>query len=252
MEFRLRYTNAGTTMSIGDEERPRLAPVANTPQDHPRNHYVYAHLTPAGQYFYIGKGQGNRAWATSARHSTWQRYVSTRLNGPFKVLILQDDLSLEAAEDLEAEWIAQEGKTLVNWVNSERDFNYENLKRYHELRDANRQRIANAKKQEKIDIHVAIAMYHEAIAAIDSYANLELETGLVAELAREERLEIGQFGQVEAIERLVMCLLKLGSLEEAQRLAEDYFTKYAGDKNFSPYARTQDRLTKAAAKQKRL
>ena len=42
---------------------------------------------------------------------------------------------------------------------------------------------------------------------------------------------MGHFGEVDAIERLVMYLLKLERAEEAFQRADAYFQKYRGDIN---------------------
>jgi hypothetical protein len=38
--------------------------------------YTYAHYTPAGRLFYIGKGQRKRAWDKKRRNNYWQNIVS--------------------------------------------------------------------------------------------------------------------------------------------------------------------------------
>jgi hypothetical protein len=38
-------------------------------------HYTYAHLTPEGKIFYIGKGVGDRAYSFSDRSHDWRRAV---------------------------------------------------------------------------------------------------------------------------------------------------------------------------------
>lgn len=227
----------------------RLAPGEGIPQEKPRRSYVYAHAAPGGKYFYIGKGAGDRAWSDS-RHPLWHRYVRTRLNGEFSVLILQDNLSDEEAEELESEWIAQESETLVNWINSGRKMDYAKLGHYHKLRDANRNLIANAKDMEKIDSKAAVDMYIQAISAIDDYVDIEYESGLIGQLLREERAEIGKWGEVEAIDRLSLCLVRLGRVDEAVSQARNYLNKFAADSASSACERMQKRLEKALSKKR--
>ena len=48
--------------------------------------YTYAHYTPDGRLFYIGKGQQKRAWDKDPRNRYWQNIVN--MYGPHKVEIL--------------------------------------------------------------------------------------------------------------------------------------------------------------------
>lgn len=59
------------------------------------NFYVYAHYTlDENELFYIGKGQGNRAYCKRGRNIYWQRIVKKY---GYKVEILMDNLSEESA-----------------------------------------------------------------------------------------------------------------------------------------------------------
>jgi hypothetical protein len=48
--------------------------------------YTYSHAKPDGTIFYIGKGQGNRAWSIKSRNHHWQNITSKYKN--YKVQIL--------------------------------------------------------------------------------------------------------------------------------------------------------------------
>ena len=176
-------------------------------------------MTNDGTYFYVGKGAGDRAWSRD-RHPLWHRYVRTRLSGEFSVLILEDNLSPQKAGELEAEWIAQESETLVNWINFGRKTDFVKLAEFHKLRDSNRSLIAKAKATEKTDLGAAVDMYMVAISSTDTYADIEFESGLVGELLRGGRTEIGRFGKLEAIDRLSLCLVRLGRADEAATRSE--------------------------------
>ncbi|MPZ46463.1 MAG: hypothetical protein GEV05_24375 [Betaproteobacteria bacterium] len=241
MKLSFRTTIQGIELAVGDDPFPRLTPAPDTPQDKPRGCYVYAHVTEDGKYFYIGKGKDRRAWSED-RHPTWYRYVENHLNGKYRVVILQDNLSPAEVEDVEAEWIAQEGETLVNWVNAARKTDFKKLELFHKLRDANRALIAKAKALEKTDIEKSIACYREVIAAIEAYATLDYEDGIIGQLLREEREEHGLQGTAEAIDRLTMCLTKLGRYDDAAACAEEYYRRYAVDKTLASYERVMKRL----------
>jgi len=73
------------------------------------------------------------------------------LNGKYSVVILVDDLTSDQAEHIESLWIAQESETLVNWINYNRETDFEAIERYHNLRNSNRQLIALAREQEKLN-----------------------------------------------------------------------------------------------------
>ena len=69
--------------------------------------------------------------------------------------------------------------------------------------------------------------------------------GLVGQLLDEETTELGRRGQVEAIDRLTMCLVKLGRVPEAVQRSEAYFRLYLRDREMAAFQRIQKRLEKA-------
>lgn len=86
-----------------------------------RGYYVYVHKDrETGKVFYVGKGQGKRAWSKSKRHAKWQEVV-TALDDAWEVEIVKDKLSELEAYDLEAQLVEQhggaaaEGGGLTNW-----------------------------------------------------------------------------------------------------------------------------------------
>jgi len=91
-------------------------------------------------------------------------------------------------------------------------------------------------------------MYIDAIAAIPSYALIRYERGLVGTLMDEEEEETGRFGEIEALDRLSMCLIKLRRAREAAERADKYFGAYRGDLNRAAAERITKRLRKALAK----
>jgi hypothetical protein len=248
LKFRTRLTNQGIEISVqGDDEVEQpLTPAPDADQEHPRRNYVYAHIDSSGKIFYVGKGVGRRAWSLD-RHPIWSRYVEKHLGGVFQVRILQDNLSPEEAEQLESDWIAQCSPDLVNWSNMGRDIDLQANARYHALRDANRNLIKQAKATERADLEKATTMYLSAIKAIDEYESIVDERGLVGQLLREEKEEIGRRGEIEALDRLTMCLIKLNRPEEAAAHAKSYFALYRLDLERAAARRIAKRIEEALA-----
>lgn len=247
MKVSTRITNLGIELAIGDNPRPILVPCALANQKSPQRHYVYAHCDPNDAYFYIGKGVGRRAWSDD-RHDLWHRYVQKSLNGKYEVKILKDNLSLEEAEELEADWIAQCGDSLVNWFNAARSTDFAALDRYHKLRNANRATIDDARRYEHSDPERAITIYLTAIEDTKEYAFMSLESGLVGRLIEEEDNESGINGELTALDRLSMCLIKAGRMEEAAQHAEKYFSLYKRDLLLKTSERIIERIKKAFVK----
>lgn len=186
--------------------------------------YVYAHRSPDGQIFYVGKGRGARAWSVE-RHPVWTHYVNTRLGGKFDVEILHEGLSEDHALDLEGELIFEFGEGLVNWVNPRRQFDDQALERYHHLRDTTKTFVSETRQFEALDFEMAIARYREALARVDEYTMLEpqLEHGLVADLCREMG---GPSGDVHALDRLTLVLRRAGRYQDIVDEVDVYFAKY--------------------------
>ncbi|MCL5286612.1 MAG: hypothetical protein M1453_01265 [Acidobacteria bacterium] len=251
MKLRARLTNLGIEISLGgDDDEPRLLePSKDADQENPRRNYVYAHLDTAGQFFYIGKGTGRRAWSTE-RHVLWHRYVAKHLKGLYNVRILQDNLSEEEAEQLESDWIAQCSESLVNWINMGRATDSDALERHNKLRDANRRLIKQAKDIEKVELRQAVDMYIQAIEAAKDYAPCNFEKGLVGMLIDEEAAEFGLNGEIEALDRLTLCLIKLGRWSEAAERTTSYFASYKRDLNFCAAERIAKRIAKATERAK--
>lgn len=245
MKLTARVTNTGIQLSLHDGDAPKpLKPAADANQENPRRSYVYAHMDGDENIFYVGKGEGRRAWSTD-RHPLWRRYVEKRLASNYQVRILRDNLSAAEAEEVEAAWIAQCSDGLVNWVNMGRTTDFQALERYHKLRDANRGLIQEAKAIERRDLEHAVKVYVHAIEATREYALIRYEKGLVGNLLDEEAEELGSSGEVQALDRLTMCLIKLGRSEEAARRAHDYFALYRRDQQSPAFHRITKRIEKA-------
>jgi hypothetical protein len=166
-------------------------------------------------------------------------------------VILADDLTEEQAHGLEISWTAQEGDTLVNWISGGRKVNLAATQRYHELRDTNRQLIASARTQEKAEPAQAVKMYYKAIDLISGYAKIKREEGLLGRLIDEERRELGLSGELEALDRLTLCLVRLGRGGEAQHAADTYFAHFPADAALSRADAIKKRVAKAARRLRR-
>lgn len=189
----------------------------------PKRCYVYAHLGPGRVPFYIGKGTGTRAWSTD-RDAQWHRFVRTRCDSAYEIVILAEDLGEEDALDLEGDLIAKHGKTLTNWINPGRQFDYAALDRFHKLRDANTSFISATRPLETSDPEAAVERYRQAIDQMHEYCAITYETGLVAEL----RNEIGHpaHGDIAALDRLTLVFRKLGRYAEIAEAVDAYFERY--------------------------
>jgi hypothetical protein len=247
MKITTKLTNLGIEIKVqqaGYEDA--LKPAEDVNQERPRDNYVYAHVDAAGKVFYVGKGRGQRAWSTD-RHPLWQRYVEKHLGSIYQVKILQDNLSDPEADQVEAAWIAQHSENLVNWINMGRSIDIQLINYYHAVRNANRAVIQRARSVEKLDLQQAVSLYLQAIAAIPDYALISYESGLVGELLAEEAEELGRNGEIEALDRLTMCLVKLGRAAEAGQYANEYYLLYRREVCLAASGRISKRIEKALA-----
>jgi len=248
----VKFKFYGREFSTDENDPPMpLEPAIDADQKHPRRYYVYAHLDSSGEIFYIGKGTGIRAWS-AGRHPLWSRYVEKHLNGEYKVKILHDNLSAEDVDELEAAWIAQYSNTVVNLLdNIWRDRDDKAMTWRSGTRSELFPLIRRARATEKFDLEKATSMYIEAIEFIQSYAFITFEGGLVGQLLKEEAEELGVCGEVDVLNRLTICLIKLGRPEEAARHTEKYFELYRRDLQFGAAKRITERVSKALAREQK-
>lgn len=232
MNFSISINNQGITLtSVGSPAEPLKAD-PEAPQIAPRGCYVYAHLTPSGEIFYIGKGSRDRAW-NEDRHYLWSWYVSQHLQGQYTVRILKDTLSSEAAEELESEWIAQHAETLVNWFNMGRKTDFKAIERFHALRNQARELLLRAKQLEATDAESAVAACRAALTLVHEYANIKTEGGFLGQLIDEHARHVGAKGELAAIDRLSIILVRAKRKEEARAEVQAYFEMYPGDLNLA-------------------
>lgn len=230
-----------------------LRPDPNADQNKPRRSYVYAHEDPNGNFFYIGKGTGRRAWSKD-RDQNWHWHVEKHLAGVYSVRILADDLSSEAAELLESVWIEQCAEGLVNWASPGRYFDYPALERYHALRNANRALLEQAQATENVDLERAAHMYWQVVEAAVEYESIVTERGLVSRLVAEQNAAngiTGICGEMWAIRRLVECLIGLGRPTEAKEQVARYLEVYQADANHHYWPGINKKIETALAREDR-
>ncbi len=229
MKLKYGINNLGISIGVETDGTPAKDRVRKPPdQVKPSGFYVYGHYDLNGSLFYVGKGIGKRAWAKE-RHPLWERYVNHHLSGKYEVRIIADSMTTEETEKLEAELIAKHSDHLVNWQNMGRKTDLKLLEHYHVLRDANRRLIQETKALESTEPELAVEQYKKAIEKTTEYAFLDFEQGLVGQLLREETNELGRNGELEALDRLTLCLIKLGKASEAADRTAAYFSRFKRD-----------------------
>lgn len=232
----------GLSVHAGGDSSRAKDNSSNVSQSKPRRFYVYVHLAEDGTPFYIGKGTARRAWKNDKRHPLWHRYVDKHLGGKYSVKILEDNLGSDEAEYLENDWMSKEADTLVNWVSFGRKIDYEATTEYWDLRKAGRTLAAEAKELEKDNPEKAVELYSQALRNIKNYAYLTFESGLVGQLIKEEKKEKGVQGDIDILNRLTICLVKLKRNDEARAIANQYFDDYRSDANLKSAENIKKRI----------
>ena len=216
-------------------------------QRNPKGHYVYAHVDASGGVFYIGNGVGQKAWSKH-RRSYWDLYVEQHLKGNYSVEILEDRLTEENVEYVKNRWISYYGPQLINWVNINRGPDLDSIMLYKKRRDANKELLAEARKIEKTNLERAVSIYIDAIKAISSYAFINAERGLLGQLKDDVVQKHSHHGNLNALNRLTLCLIKLGRIQEAAERVDNYFKLYRADLNKSAARPIRERIAKALRK----
>ena len=209
--------------------------------------YVYVHRDPSGQIFYVGKGTGRRAWSDQ-RHSVWHKYVQERCGGTYTVQIVSYHERSDDAEQSEGRLISRYGKQLVNWDNSERQFDYPALERFHAAGNANRAFVAETKPLERTDMEQAVERYKQAMLRMYEYESITLERGLIPEMIS------GSFqcggGGINILDRLTLCLDRLGHDRELNEAVDDFLRRFpqaAGLGMMQPILKRRERAKRKMA-----
>lgn len=207
-----------------------------------KDYYVYVHRDSDGNIFYVGKGTGDRAWSLS-RHSVWHKYVQERLQGNYEVEIVISDLTEDEALERESQLITEYGHQLVNWINWGRDFDYEALARYHSLRNENRCFVNDTRQIEVVDLGEAVRRYRQALENMRQYESIVTERGLIGDLLKDDP----RYGDPNILDRLTMCLVRLGKHDDAVAVAADYFRDFPGALHGGAGKRILKRIAKRKA-----
>ncbi len=202
--------------------------------------YVYLHRDLSGNIFYVGKGTGRRAWSKE-RNDLWKKYVEEKLHGEFTVEIFREGLTEYQAEELECRLIDEYGKHLVNWINFNQGMDYEAIETLNRLRRENLLFVEETRKLESTNPEQAINQYREALGKMREYESIVCyKNSLFAEL----RSEILKSGDWIIIDRLTLCLKRIGRYSEAIEEAEKYFTEFPGIFNCQVGERLRKRVEK--------
>jgi hypothetical protein len=119
---------------------------------------------------------------------------------------------------------------------------------YNKRRDANKELLAEARKHEKTNLERAASIYIDAVNAISSYAFINADRGLIGQLTNKRVRKHGHHGDLNALNRLTLCLIKLGRVQEAAERVDDYFRLYRADLNKSVARQIRKRIAKALSK----
>lgn len=224
-----RRVKIKTQQSAGNPfaEASRSAKKTEAPRSEPSDgFYVYIHRNCSGKIFYVGKGAGRRAWDMNSRHPVWKRYVE-KTGGTVSVELVRHGLDKDAALDLEDALLNQYGQQLVNWFNPGRDQDYEAIKKYWEQRKENEALLARARLSEETDLDEAVEAYRQAVKSMMTYEEIVTERGLVADLS-SEIWDSEKAGNLQILDRLTICLKKLGRDEELVDAVDKYLLEFPG------------------------
>jgi hypothetical protein len=138
----------------------------------------------------------------------------------------------------------QENEGLINLQNMARRIDLDALSRRDELMARNKSLLTEAKALENTDLEKAIALYREAFTLLKRFAGISIETGLYAKVLAEEVAANGPIGQVSLLDRLTLCLLRAGKIDDARRCADEYFAMFKSERNLATAERIEKRLSK--------
>jgi len=197
--------------------------------------YVYLHVDPEGDVFYVGKGNGNRAWSKN-RHPLWTKYVDN-FGGKFDVKIYMDNLTEDEAIYLENGLMKQYGGQLVNWQNPYLEITSDVYLDYWAKKKANESNFDEVKKLELFDLLKAVGLYKKMIEKMIEYERKNISTSTKyigkAKVVWEEyskEQESSKSGKIVFLDRLTLCLKKLKLFDQIYKEIEEYLIVFPGAK----------------------
>lgn len=201
-------------------------------------YYVYIHKDHKGNVFYVGKGTRDRAWAkNNERQVLWQRYVE-KLNGEYHVEIYKGGLSENEALSIESGLMEKYGGSLINWINFSRSIDSDRYKKYWEYREKNDILLKKARSNEKTDLEKAVYLYKQALEELIEKDSLsegnEHYTGLALEVYQEFEKNT-RTGNIIILDRLTICLKKLGKIEEIVLHINNYLDVFPAAKKMASF-----------------
>ncbi len=208
-----------------------------------RDFYVYVHKDSVGKVFYVGKGTGKRAGDRSNRHILWHKYVEEQLGGSFQLEIVKSGLTESESLEEEAEVMARYPGQLVNWIDESKKgiafdletdsltlfgsdnlhdkVYFEQLSKFHEMRDECKLLVEHERKNEKTNPEGSIDVYRKAIQQVLVYSKiLPREPGLKGELIGPW-LPCGV--DLAALDRLTLLLMRQKRFGELVEEVDSFF-----------------------------
>ena len=224
-------------------------------------HYVYTHSNKDGEIFYVGMGKGDRAWEKTGRHKLWAQYLEN-IGGEYTITIVERDLDEESAIELERRLIEKHSHSLINWINADRHGDWGLIAKYWELRKQNDKLFLQAKATEMNSLEDAVALYKEGLIRVMKYLGVLMSyydsevskaTGMAKKVYQDYYLStyIGEH-DLRSLDRLTLCLKKLGRLEEAKEEAEKFFKELPCSESRTTAIRIKKRISNRQAIDKKL
>lgn len=120
-----------------------------------------------------------------------------------------------------------------------------NLTRYHAIRESAKKLATLAKANEATDLSTAIHGYMSALGLLKDAAAIELykrESQAGVEIIKSDK------GDIDCLNRLTLCLCKLGRSAEAESVATEYFDTFPIDATLKSADQVRKRIAKAIGK----
>ena len=120
-----------------------------------------------------------------------------------------------------------------------------NLTRYHAIRESAKKLATLAKVNEATDLNTAVHGYKSALGLLKDAAAIELyklESQAGVEIIKSDK------GDIDCLNRLTLCLCKLGRSDEAESVATEYFDTFPIDATLKAADQVRKRIAKAIGK----